>query len=91
MQGTCRARPLRDQRSVHAVAAWLVAEDGPRDGRFGPLLKAAIEDFERASEMPVTGLATRPLLEALAGESALVTGKIPSEVHDGSARRRRIR
>jgi V8-like Glu-specific endopeptidase len=49
---------------------------GPRDGRYGPRLKVAIEGFERASHMPVSGLATRPLLQALSGESQVVTGKI---------------
>jgi hypothetical protein len=39
-------------------------------------LKVAIEGFERASHMPVSGLATRPLLQALSGESQVVTGKI---------------
>ncbi len=40
-------------------------------------LKAAIKSFERAAAMPVTGLATRPLLAAVHGESRVVTGKLP--------------
>ena len=46
---------------------------GPRDGRYGPAA-GAIESFERASSMPVTGLATRRS-EALPA-TAVVTGKI---------------
>jgi hypothetical protein len=51
---------------------------GPRDGRFGPVLRTAIEGFERAAHMPVSGLATHTLLHVLTGESQVVTGKIPS-------------
>jgi len=64
---------------------------GARNGRFGPKLKAAIEAFERASAMPVTGLATRPLLQALIGESQVVTGKIPTQTREGAAAPRRLR
>ena len=53
---------------------------GPRNGRYSPALKSAIERFERAAAMPVTGLATRPLLAALRGKSHVVTGKLPSRV-----------
>ncbi len=35
------------------------------DGTYGPLLKAAIEDYERQSRLPVTGLATAELLKRL--------------------------
>ncbi|MBS0243661.1 MAG: peptidoglycan-binding protein, partial [Proteobacteria bacterium] len=35
------------------------------DGSYGPLLKTAIESFERASRLPVTGLATADLLKRL--------------------------
>jgi len=49
---------------------------GPRDGRYCPALKLAIEGYQRAAHMPVTGLATVSLLEAINGESQLVTGKI---------------
>jgi Putative peptidoglycan binding domain len=51
---------------------------GPRDGRFGPVLRTAIQSFERAAHMPVSGLATHTLLTVLTGESQVVTGKIPS-------------
>ncbi|MBI1650810.1 peptidoglycan-binding protein [Hyphomicrobium sulfonivorans] len=51
---------------------------GPRDGVYGPQLRTAIMAFERASQMPPTGFASYSLLDALAGESEIVTGKIPS-------------
>lgn len=35
------------------------------DGSYGPMLKAAIENYERASRLPVTGLATQALLQRL--------------------------
>ena len=35
------------------------------DGTYGPLLKSAIEDYERQSRLPVTGLATAELLKRL--------------------------
>jgi Putative peptidoglycan binding domain/Trypsin-like peptidase domain len=55
---------------------------GPQDGTFNAETRAAVEGFERASEMPVTGLATRPLLQALQGTSQVVTGKIPAKAGD---------
>ncbi len=50
---------------------------GPRDGRFSLELKVAIERFERAAHMPISGLATQALLRTLTGESEVVTGKLP--------------
>lgn len=41
---------------------------GKIDGTYGPMLKAAIEAHERASRLPVTGLATQTLLQSLASE-----------------------
>jgi hypothetical protein len=51
---------------------------GPREGRYGPVLRAAIVAFERSAAMPVTGLATRALLAAVLSESQVVTGKLAS-------------
>jgi protease YdgD len=42
---------------------------GPIDGSYGPLLKAAIEEFERAHGLPVTGFATNDLLGLLASDA----------------------
>jgi protease YdgD len=66
----------RDIRRLQKALAARALYHGPRDGRFGPELRTAIETFERASEMPVTGLATRALLATLLGESQVVTGKV---------------
>jgi protease YdgD len=79
----------RDIRRLQEALAARALYKGPRDGRFGPALKAAIESFERASEMPVTGLATRALLADLLGESQVVTGKLPNAHEHGPARPRR--
>jgi protease YdgD len=66
-----------DIRRLQDGLAALALYGGPRDGRYGAALKDAIESFERASARPVTGLATRPLLAAVLGESHVVTGKVP--------------
>ncbi|MGZ5918677.1 MAG: peptidoglycan-binding protein [Hyphomicrobium sp.] len=55
---------------------------GQQDGIFNAETRAAVEGFERAAELPVTGLATRPLLQALQGTSQVVTGKIPAHAGD---------
>jgi hypothetical protein len=39
--------------------------DSRIDGSYGPMLRGAIERYERESRLPVTGLATRDLLERL--------------------------
>jgi peptidoglycan hydrolase-like protein with peptidoglycan-binding domain len=41
--------------------------DGPIDGAYGPSVRTAIETFEAASRLPVTGLATEELLKRLGG------------------------
>ena len=85
------ADTLANRRDIRALQARLAARgvyDGPRDGRFGADTRAAIEKLERAAAMPVTGLATRPLLQSLAAESSVVTGKIPPRKERTPARRR---
>jgi protease YdgD len=75
------ADTLADRRDIRRLQDALAARGlyvGAPDGRFGPMLRAAIEGFERASHMRVTGLATHTLLAILTGENRLVTGKIPS-------------
>jgi Trypsin-like peptidase domain/Putative peptidoglycan binding domain len=76
---------LRLQDALAARALY----NGPRDGRYSDDLKSAIESFQRAAAMPVTGLATRPLLAAVVGESRLVTGKIPSDARTAASSRNR--
>jgi protease YdgD len=63
-------RLLQDALAGHALYA------GPRDGRYGLPLKVAIERYQRAAQMPITGFATLQVLQALTGESQVVTGKI---------------
>jgi protease YdgD len=43
---------------------------GPLDGVFGTLLRQAIQDYERASGLPETGLPTTALLKRLEAENA---------------------
>lgn len=79
---------LATRRDIRVLQERLAAKGlyhGPRNGTFSAQTKAAIESFERASEMPVTGLATRPLLQALLGTSEVVTGKIQAKAGAASA------
>lgn len=82
------ADTLLSRRDIHLLQARLKAKGlykGPQDGTFSAETRAAVEGFERASEMPVTGLATRPLLQTLLGTSQVVTGKIPAKAGDDAA------
>lgn len=79
----------RDIRRLQEALAARALYEGPRDGRFSPALKTAIEIFERASGMPVTGLATRALLATLLGESQVVTGKVAKPRESAAAPLRR--
>lgn len=42
---------------------------GRADGDYGPVLKAAIVDYQKAQGLPVTGLATAPLLSRLVAQA----------------------
>jgi hypothetical protein len=66
---------LEIRKLQDALAAQALYE-GPRDGRYGEALQTAIERYQRAAHMPVTGFATNGVLQALSGESMLITGKI---------------
>ncbi len=59
--------------------------------RFDAETKAAIEGFERASDMPVTGLATQPLLQALLGDEPGRDRQDPRKTGDDLAARRASR
>jgi protease YdgD len=52
-------RELQRQLSQHRFY------DGPVDGSYGPAMRRAIEAYEEASQLPVTGLATQATLERL--------------------------
>lgn len=47
---------------------------GPLDGVFGPALRVAIEAYEKAHGLPVTGLATQTLLKRLNGPGTKKAG-----------------
>ena len=64
-------RQLQQALAAHALFA------GPHDGRYGLALKVAIERYQRAAQLPITGFATAALLQSLSAESQVVTGKIP--------------
>ena len=79
---------LSSANDIRALQERLMARGhfkGRPDGKRGDELKDAIESFERASAMPVTGLATRHLLQVLAGESDVVTGKTLPKQTSGAA------
>jgi protease YdgD len=69
---TSRHQIQKLQEALFARAIY----SGPRDGRYGTALQSAIERYQRAAHMPVTGFATLSVLQSLSGESQLVTGKI---------------
>lgn len=58
--------PMR-QLQEHLAAFNFYA--GRADGDFGPVLKAAIVDYEKAQGLPVTGLPTVPLLSRLVAQA----------------------
>jgi V8-like Glu-specific endopeptidase len=68
-------------RRLQAALAERGFYHGAKNGRFGAETKIAIQSFERAAALPVTGLATTQLMHALLGESDVVTGRIPMEAH----------
>ena len=73
------ADTLVSRADVRHLQSELIAHgyyQGPRDGRYGPQLRTAIERFEHAAALPVTGLATHTVLHALTSESTIVTGEI---------------
>lgn len=51
---------------------------GPMDGSYGPLLRAAIHDFELTQGLPVTGLASHDLLMLL--ERASIAARRPAHL-----------
>lgn len=51
---------------------------GRIDGNYGPALRTAIEAYEKANTLPVTGLATQGLLLRLSGQQATPEAETPS-------------
>jgi len=58
--------PIRQLQEHLAALGYYV---GRADGAYGPLLKGAIVTYEKARGLPVTGLATAPLLSQLVAEA----------------------
>jgi protease YdgD len=76
------ADTLLTRHDVRVLQERLVAKGlykGAPDGTLSAETRTAIEGFERASEMTVTGLATRSLLQTLLGTNEVATGKIPAK------------
>lgn len=77
----------QDLRRLQIRLAQYGHYSGPRDGAYGPRLRAAIESFERAQQAPETGLATAELLSRLtelAAQDAAKSGaKDGTEIESG--------
>jgi protease YdgD len=57
-------------RDLQAALKQQLLYAGPLDGTYGSALRAAIEAYETAQGLPVTGLATQALLKRLGGSTA---------------------
>jgi len=78
------AEILASRRDMQLLQRQLLAKGlykGTLDGVYGTATKTAIEAFQRAAHLPTTGIATWPLLQALSGESTIVTGVLPTNAH----------
>ncbi len=68
-----KAQIVNDRARVRELQVLLERSgfaSGTRDGVYGPDLRAAIEAYERAERLAVTGLPTEPLLRRLGGSAA---------------------
>ncbi len=72
-------------RELQGLLAGRQLYAGPVDGNYGSALMAAIEAYEKAEGLPVTGLATMALLQRLGGGATVERPKEPK----GKARRGR--
>jgi V8-like Glu-specific endopeptidase len=64
-------------RELQGLLAKRQVYSGPVDGNYGAELKGAIEAYEKAEGLPLTGLATMPLLRQLGG--GVATGVEPAK------------
>ena len=64
--------------------------DGAVDGAYGPALRIAIETYEKAQGLPVTGLATQALLKRLHGAAAEKSKARPAKSVSGSTLPRHV-
>src|SRR5215831_3771757 len=60
-----------EMRELQGLLARRRLYSGPVDGNYDATLKAAIEAYEKAEGLPVTGLATQVLLQRLGGSTAV--------------------
>ncbi len=60
-----------EMRELQTLLARRQLYSGPADGNYDGALKAAIEAYEKAEGLPVTGLATEVLLQRLGGGTAV--------------------
>jgi len=67
-----------EMRELQSLLARHQFYSGPVDGTYDAALKAAIEAYEQAEGLAVTGLATVALLERLGGSAALERAKEPA-------------
>ena len=74
-----------EMRELQGLLAQRQLYAGPVDGNYGAALKTAIEAYEKAEGLTVTGLATVALLQRLGGGVAVERAKQPT----GKARRGR--
>lgn len=63
-------RSMGDLRKLQKRLQSAQAYDGPLNGRYDVRLRLAIESFEMSEGLPVTGLPTRAVLDALEGKRA---------------------
>ena len=68
-------RPIRDLQERLKLLGYY---SGPIDTVYGPTLKSAIEAYEAAANLPVTGLASRQLLSRMVEEAARGGAVTPS-------------
>ena len=68
------SRPTEIRR-IQEKLAKLGMFSGARDGRYGPITRNAIEAYESRMKFPVTGIATRGLLERLEAVEAVTASK----------------
>ena len=68
-------RPIRDMQERLKLLGYY---SGPIDTVYGPSLKSAIEAYEAAANLPVTGLASRQLLSRMVEEAARGGAVTPS-------------
>lgn len=89
LRSAVMVQPGPPLQSVQAQLKSLNLYDGPIDGKYGPALRRAIQSYEAAVRLPVTGLATRTLSRRL-GEERLTADRSGLAEETSIVRRRRV-